>query len=127
MVLFLKSDIPLNGSLSDFPLNGSLFDIPDEPPCYVRQCSLYAYLILIFICNVSKGLHYISLYALSLHSTFTHLRVPFTLGVSQNKRTRTLQGKNSNFHYIYNSNRNLFIIIDILFTCVIEIHKALFI
>ena len=20
--------------------NGSLFEIPDEPPCYVRQCSL---------------------------------------------------------------------------------------
>ena len=32
------------------------------------------------------GLHYNSLYALSLHNTFAHLWVPFSLGVSQNKR-----------------------------------------
>ena len=36
-------------------------------------------------------LHYNSLYALSLHSTLAHLWVPFSLGVSQNKKTSTLQ------------------------------------
>ena len=36
-------------------------------------------------------LHYISLYALSLHSTPACHQVPFSLGVSQNKRTCTLQ------------------------------------
>ena len=36
-------------------------------------------------------LHYISLYALILHSILAHHWVPFSLGVSQNKRTSTLQ------------------------------------
>ena len=36
-------------------------------------------------------LHYISLYALSLHSTLAHHQVPFSLGVSQNKRTHASQ------------------------------------
>ena len=36
-------------------------------------------------------LHYISLYALILHSTLAHHRVPFSLGVSQNKRTSALR------------------------------------
>ena len=40
-----------------------------------------------FICNVSRGLHYNSLYALILHSTLAHHQVPFSLGVSWNKRT----------------------------------------
>ena len=44
-----------------------------------------------FMCNVSRGLHYISLHALSLHNTPAPLWVPFTLGVSWNKRTGTMQ------------------------------------
>ena len=40
---------------------------------------------------MSRELHYISLYALSLHSTFAHLWVPFSLCVSQNKRTSASQ------------------------------------
>ena len=42
---------------------------------------------LVFMLNVSRGLCYISLYALILHSTIAHHWVPFSLGVSQNKRT----------------------------------------
>ena len=34
---------------------------------------------------------YISLYALRLHSTLACLQVPFSLGVSQNKRTSATQ------------------------------------
>ena len=114
MVLFLTSDIPFNGSL---------FDIPDEPSCYVRQFSLYAYLILISLYEMClRQLHYITLYALSLHSTFAHLWV--LAGIRQLALCKVI---NSNFHYIYNSNRNLFIIVNMLFTCVIEIHKALLI
>ena len=45
---------------------------------------------LFFMLNVSRELCYISLYALILHSTFAH-QVPFSLGVSQNKRTSTSQ------------------------------------
>ena len=44
-----------------------------------------------FICNVSRVLHYIPLYALILHSTLAHHWVPFSFGVSQNKRTSTSQ------------------------------------
>ena len=36
-------------------------------------------------------LHYISLYALILHSTLAHHQVLFSLGVSQNKRTSASQ------------------------------------
>ena len=36
-------------------------------------------------------LHYISLYALISRSTLAHHWVPFSLGVSQNKRTSALQ------------------------------------
>ena len=36
-------------------------------------------------------LHYISLYALSLHSTLAHHWVPFSSGVSWNKRTSVSQ------------------------------------
>ena len=36
-------------------------------------------------------LHYVSLYALILHSTLACHLVPSSLGVSQNKRTSTLQ------------------------------------
>ena len=40
--------------------------------------ALYAYLILISLYAMRLGvLHYISLYALSLHSTLAHLQVPF--------------------------------------------------
>ena len=42
--------------------------------------------------DLSLGvLHYNSLYALILHSIFAHHWVPFSSGVSQNKRTSTLQ------------------------------------
>ena len=44
-----------------------------------------------FICNVSRGLHYISLHALSLLNTLAHLWVPFSSGVSWNKRTSAMQ------------------------------------
>ena len=43
-----------------------------------------------FICEVSRGWHYNSLYALILHSILAHHQVPFSSGVSQNKRTSTL-------------------------------------
>ena len=36
-------------------------------------------------------LHYISSYALILHSTLAHHWVPFSLGISQNKRTSASQ------------------------------------
>ena len=68
-------------------------------------------------------LHYISLYALSLHSTIAHHWVPFSSGISRNKRIR-LHKLITQTLTTYNSNRNLFIIINILFTCVKEIHKA---
>ena len=46
--------------------------------CYVRQCSLFAYLLLISLYEMCLGgLHYNSLYALSLHSTLACLWVPF--------------------------------------------------
>ena len=61
-----------------------------EAECYVRQCSLLDDLILNSLYEICLGvLCYISLYALSLHSTFAHLWVPFSLGVSWNKRTST--------------------------------------
>ena len=44
----------------------------------------------LFLClECLGGLHYDSLYALSLHSTFAHLWVPFSLHVRQNKRMST--------------------------------------
>ena len=43
-----------------------------------------------FICIVFRGLHYNSLYALILHSKPAHHWVPFSLGVSWNKRTSAL-------------------------------------
>ena len=70
---------------------------------------------------------YISLYALNLHSTLAHLWVPFSLGVSQNKRTSAMQSNKLKLSLHINSNRNLLIIINILFTCVIGIHKPLLI
>ena len=64
--------------LSLLTVNGSLFDIWDEPPCYVRECSLLCIIATyFFISNVSRGLCYNSLYALSLHSTLAHLWAPF--------------------------------------------------
>ena len=54
----------------------------------VHNCYLFLYM------QCLEGLHYISLYALSLHSTLAHLWVPFSSGVSWNKRgiegTKTL-------------------------------------
>ena len=41
--------------------------------------------------------HYNSLYALNLHSTFAHHQVPFSLGVSQNKRTSASQSNELKF------------------------------
>ena len=59
--------------------------------CYVRQCSLFAYLILSSLYEMCLGvLHYISLYALSLHSTLCSSSGSFSLCVRQNKRTSTL-------------------------------------
>ena len=46
----------------------------------VHNCYLFLYM------KCLGGLHYNSLYALSLHNTFAHLQVPFSLGVSWNKR-----------------------------------------
>ena len=78
--------------LFEISFNSSLFDILDEAPCYVRQCSLYAYLLHISLYEMCLGmLHYISLYTLTLHSTLAHHQVTFSSGVSQNKRTGTLQ------------------------------------
>ena len=55
--------------------------------CYVRQCLPFAYLLLISLHEMCLGgLHYNSLYALSLHSALAHLQIPFSSGVSQNKR-----------------------------------------
>ena len=46
-----------------------IFGIPDEPPCYVRQCSLVLNIVLNFFKCLGFYMHYISLYgALSLHS-----------------------------------------------------------
>ena len=46
----------------------------------------------LFLYEMCLGvLCYIALYALSLHSTLAHHQVPFSLGVSQNKRTSTSQ------------------------------------
>ena len=42
---------------------------PDEPPCYVRQCSLVLSIVLDFFKCLGFNMHYISLYgALSLHN-----------------------------------------------------------
>ena len=53
--------------------------------------TLSLFYALVFMINVSRGLHYTSSYALILHSSFACLQVPFSLGVSQNKRTSALQ------------------------------------
>ena len=47
----------------------------------VHNCYLFLYMICL------GGLHYNSLYVLSLHSTFAHLQVHFSLHVKWNKRT----------------------------------------
>ena len=57
------------------------FGILDEPPCYVRQCSLVLKIVLDFFKCLGFWMHFISLYsALSLHNcsssgllVFTHL------------------------------------------------------
>ena len=53
----------------------------------VLTLSIFATLYEMFL----GELYYISLYALTLHSTLAHHQVPFSLGVSQNKRTSTSQ------------------------------------
>ena len=72
--------------------------------CYVIQSSLQAKfdaLILISLYVLCLGvLHYDSLYALNLHSTFARHWVPFSLGVSQNKKLALLEVMNSNSSYI---------------------------
>ena len=46
-----------------------IFGILDEPPCYVRQCSLMLIIVLNFFECLGFYMHYISLYgALSLHN-----------------------------------------------------------
>ena len=78
----------LNGFLFDISSNGSLFEIPDEPPCYVRQCSLFAYLVLSSLYEMCLGvLCYISLYELSLQSSLCLSLGSFSLHVRQKKRT----------------------------------------
>ena len=58
--------------------------------CYVRQCSLFAYLILSSLYEMCLGgLHYNSLYALSLHSTLCSSLGSFSSQVRQNNRTST--------------------------------------
>ena len=90
-----------SGSPFEISFNGSLFEIPERPPCYVRQYSLEASLILVSLYEMCLGVfHYISLYVLILHSTLACHQVPFSLGVSQNKKTSALQSNNSNSHYI---------------------------
>ena len=87
--------------LLKFPLSGSLFEILDEPLCYVIQCSPYAKfdaLMLTSLYEMCIGvLHYIYLYTLNLHSTFAHLWVPFSLGVSWNKRMSASQSNELKF------------------------------
>ena len=95
--------------------------------CYVRQCSLFAYLILSSLYEMCLGvLHSISLYALSLHSTLAHLWVPFLCMLGGIRELALQNIINSNCYYI-DSNYNLFVIINILFTHVIEIYKSLLI
>ena len=76
--------------LFQIPSSCSLFEIPDVPPCYVRQCSLFAYLIHSSLHEICLGgLHLNSLYALSLHSTLCSSLGSFSSHVRQNKRTST--------------------------------------
>ena len=72
-------------------------------------------------------LHYVSLYALNLHSTFAHLWVLFSLGVSQNKRTSTLQSNELKFSLHITQTETYFITKTNLFTYVSYIHKVSFI
>ena len=54
-------------------------------------------LILVSLYMLCLGvLHYNSLCALNLHSTFVHQWVPFSSGVSQNKRTSAYQNNELN-------------------------------
>ena len=82
--------------------NGSLFEnIPDEPPWYVRQCSLFDNLILNTLYEMCLGvLPYISLYALSLHSILAHLWVPFLHMLGEIRELTLCDVINSNFYYI---------------------------
>ena len=69
--------------------------------CYVRQCSLYAYLILSSLYVMCLGiLCYISLYALSLHSTLAHLQVPFLCTLGRIRELVLCDIINSNYYYI---------------------------
>ena len=69
--------------------------------CYVRQCSLFAYLILNSLYEMCLGLlHYISLYALSLHSTLAHLWVPFLHVLGRIRELALCNVINSNCYYI---------------------------
>ena len=69
--------------------------------CYVRQCSLYTYLILNSLYEMCLGvLHYISLYALSLHSTLAHLQVSFLCMLGGIRELALCDVINSNYHYI---------------------------
>ena len=63
---FLTSYLSYNTYIWGFFL---IFGIPDEPPCYVRQCSLVLYIVLNFVKCLGFYMHFISLYgALSLHN-----------------------------------------------------------
>ena len=69
--------------------------------CYVRQWSLYAYLILSSLYEMCLGvLCYISLYTLSLHSTLAHLWVPFLCVLGGIGELALHNVINSNCYYI---------------------------
>ena len=66
------------------------FHHPRQAPMLCKAVLASSILGTLFLYETCLGvLHYISLYALSLHSTLSHHWVPFSSGVSQNKRTST--------------------------------------
>ena len=69
--------------------------------CYVRQCSLFVYLMLSSLYEMClRVLHYISLYALSLHSTLACLWVPFLHVLGRIRELALHDVINSNCYYI---------------------------
>ena len=77
--IMVSSEIDIWG----FLLN---FGILDEPPCYVRQCSLMLSIVLNFFKCLGFHMHYISLYgALSLHNCSSSGSLVFALLGSINK------------------------------------------
>ena len=88
-------------SLNNNESNRTKFSANVSTFCYVRQCSLCACLILYSLYEMCLGvLCYISLYALSLHSTLAHLQVPFLCVLGRIRELALHDVINSNFHYI---------------------------